>query len=224
MSRNKYPEETIQKIIEIAFRLFREKGYDETSIQDIVDELGMSKGAIYYHFKSKEDILDKICHQYYDDMNWYEDIVRDTTLNGLQKLQKLFLFELTDKTKREIDIISLPMLDNPRIVTSELESAIELVAPLLEKLIRQGVQDGSLQVKSPKDAAEVMILLINFWINPGLFPADRERFMQKVRFYKEVTDGIGLPLIEDSFFSVCEDYYNAVYAERNDRLAGQNRG
>ena len=58
MARNKHPEETVNLIVSVAFRQFMEKGYEHTSIQDIIDNLGgMSKGAIYHHFKSKEDIL-----------------------------------------------------------------------------------------------------------------------------------------------------------------------
>ena len=59
MSRNKYPEETIAKILDTSLRLFLEKGYEKTTIQDIVNNLeGLTKGAIYHHFKSKEEILD----------------------------------------------------------------------------------------------------------------------------------------------------------------------
>ena len=58
MARNKHPEETVEKILDVASRLFLEKGYEHTSIQDIINNLGgLSKGAIYHHFKSKEDIL-----------------------------------------------------------------------------------------------------------------------------------------------------------------------
>ena len=53
MARNKYPEVTVEKILEVSQRLFMEKGYDNTTIQDIVNELGgLTKGAIYHHFKS----------------------------------------------------------------------------------------------------------------------------------------------------------------------------
>ena len=45
MSRNKYPEITVENILEVSQRLFFEKGYDNTKIQDIADELGMTKGA-----------------------------------------------------------------------------------------------------------------------------------------------------------------------------------
>ena len=57
MGRNKYPEETIRKILDTAERLFIEKGYDHASLQEIIDETGLSKGAIYHHFTSKEDIF-----------------------------------------------------------------------------------------------------------------------------------------------------------------------
>ena len=58
VARNKHPEETVKRILDVAYSLFMEKGYEATSIQDIINGLGgLSKGAIYHHFKSKEDIL-----------------------------------------------------------------------------------------------------------------------------------------------------------------------
>ncbi len=57
MARNKYPEETVRKILDTAERLFIETGYDRASLQEIIDETGLSKGAIYHHFASKEDIF-----------------------------------------------------------------------------------------------------------------------------------------------------------------------
>ena len=52
MARNKHPEETVQRILTTASKLFLEKGYEKTSLQDISRETGLSKGAIYQHFSS----------------------------------------------------------------------------------------------------------------------------------------------------------------------------
>lgn len=61
MARNKHPEATVERILDVAQRLFLEKGYDQTTIQDIVDGLkGMTKGAVYHHFKSKEEIMSAV--------------------------------------------------------------------------------------------------------------------------------------------------------------------
>ena len=70
MARNKYPEETVNRILDVAGHLFMEKGYEHTSIQDIIDNLGgLSKGAIYHHFKSKEEILDAVTDRIMEESN-----------------------------------------------------------------------------------------------------------------------------------------------------------
>ena len=57
MARNRKPEETRRKILEVSKELFLEKGFDNTSIQDIIDRLGgLTKGVIYHHFESKDEI------------------------------------------------------------------------------------------------------------------------------------------------------------------------
>ena len=64
------------------------KGYDHTTIQDIVDALGMSKGAVYHHFKSKEDILDHLYDRYYVDSKMF-DVLDAPSRSGLEKLREL---------------------------------------------------------------------------------------------------------------------------------------
>ena len=61
MARNKYPEETVRKILDVAERLFAERGYERTTMADIVAGLeGLTKGAVYHHFRSKEEIFDML--------------------------------------------------------------------------------------------------------------------------------------------------------------------
>ena len=75
MARNKYPEVTVEKILEVSQRLFLEKGYDNTTIQDIVNELGgLTKGAIYHHFKSKEEIMDALSEKMFTSNNPFEAV------------------------------------------------------------------------------------------------------------------------------------------------------
>ena len=80
MSRNKHPEETVQLILDVATRLFLEKGYENTSVQDIIDNLGgLTKGAIYHHFKSKEEILAAVIDHSTCESNKLLDEIRDRT-------------------------------------------------------------------------------------------------------------------------------------------------
>jgi len=88
MARNKYPEVTVEKILEVSQRLFLEKGYDNTTIQDIVDELGgLTKGAIYHHFKSKEEIMDALSEKMFTSNNPFEEVKKRKDLNALEKMR-----------------------------------------------------------------------------------------------------------------------------------------
>ncbi len=104
MARNKYPEETLNKILTVSLNLFMEKGYEHTSIQDITNSLGgLTKGAVYHHFKSKEEILQAVIgrlNQGVDEM--YVSIRDDKSLNGLEKLRKVFRVSLNDSSQSEI--------------------------------------------------------------------------------------------------------------------------
>ncbi len=92
MARNKHPEETASLILDVAFRLFIEKGYECTSIQDIIDNLGgLSKGAIYHHFRSKEDILVAVTDRMTEESNKMLVEIRDRTdITGKEKLKAIF--------------------------------------------------------------------------------------------------------------------------------------
>ena len=90
MARNKYPEETYQLILDVSTRLFFEKGYERTSLQDIIDGLGgLTKGAIYYHFRSKEEILIAVVEAMSRENNAVMKEIRDDpSLSGKEKRVK----------------------------------------------------------------------------------------------------------------------------------------
>ena len=89
MARNKYPEVTVEKILDAAQRLFLTKGYEATTIQDIVDELGgLTKGAVYHHFKSKEEIISAVSDRMFYNNNPFEAVKVRSDLNGLEKLRE----------------------------------------------------------------------------------------------------------------------------------------
>ena len=104
MARNKYPEETKNKIIDTAAKLFIENGYEHTSIQDIIDHLGgLSKGAIYHHFKSKEEIMWAVADRMYEGSEYtLEKVARRMDLNGAEKLKEIFRTSLNSTVRLRI--------------------------------------------------------------------------------------------------------------------------
>lgn len=211
MARNKNPEETVDKILAVSFRLFQEKGYDHTTIQDITDALGMSKGAVYHHFKSKEDILDKICDKYYDRVDWFQVIREDPRASGLEKLRSILRHQLSDPQKLEVDHLTSTLRLNPRLLSLILNSTMDDAAPFCLELVEEGVRDGSITTAYPKELTEVLMLLLNIWV--GIFSTDRGDFMGKLGFLKELLEQMGLPLLDDTLMAVADGYFDQILSE-----------
>lgn len=210
MSRNKYPEKTVEKILSIAYRLFMEKGYENTTIQDITDELGMSKGAIYHHFKSKEDILDAIGDIKFAERSSFVKAHQAEGLNGLEKLKAALCMELGDKEKQQLDKLTLNLLENPRLLASMLNDTLYKGIPVIEAFIDEGIRDGSIHLEESKSAAEVLLLLTNIWLNPAVLPGSLDEIGRKLKFFKILTDGMGLPVIDDEVFEVIMNYFRQI--------------
>ncbi len=117
MARNKYPEVTVERILDVSQRLFLEKGYENTTIQDIVDGLdGLTKGAVYHHFKSKEEIMDAVGDRMFFQNNPFEKVRGRKDLNGLQKLQEAIRLNQADRQRTNVTVQAIPITRNPRVL------------------------------------------------------------------------------------------------------------
>lgn len=85
------------KITEQSIRLFEKKGFSQTSIQDIVDSLEVTKGTFYYYFSSKEELLMDIHLHYIDDLlNRQQQIITDGTLTYKEKIKAIVYLLIHD--------------------------------------------------------------------------------------------------------------------------------
>lgn len=196
MARNKYPEVTVDKILEVSQRLFLGKGYDNTTIQDIVDELGgLTKGAIYHHFKSKEEIMDALAEKMFFNNNPFEVVKKRTDLNGLQKMRMAILLNQSDETQVELTRQAVPLLKNPHVLARMIESNRRILCPYWLELIEEGQTDGSIQTQYAKELSELLVLL-DIWLIPSVFPANIEEIQRRYLCISELLDKMGLPLYD----------------------------
>ena len=197
MARNKYPEVTVEKILEAAQRLFLEKGYENTTIQDIVDELGgLTKGAIYHHFGSKEEIMDQLGKTMFIHHNPFERVRKRTDLSGLEKMKLAIRLNPSDEQMVELTRQALPLLENPQILAKMFESNYENLLPYWLELIKEGQEDGSIRTDQPKELAE-FLLLADLWMIPSLFPGTVDDMKERYRFVTVLLGKMGLPLYEE---------------------------
>ena len=158
MARNKYPEETVKLILDVATHLFFEKGYDATSLQDIINETNLSKGAIYHHFSSKEEIFEAIFHRIGEENTSALAKVRDDkSLNGLEKLRAIFKAALFNSNQSLMLTVTPCLLDNPRFLAMQIAQLYQIVAPkFIQPILQQGIDDGSIQATNPGELAEAI--------------------------------------------------------------------
>ncbi|MDE7326713.1 MAG: TetR/AcrR family transcriptional regulator [Lachnospiraceae bacterium] len=200
MARNKHPEETVNLILDVAGRLFMEKGYEHTSIQDIINNLGgLSKGAIYHHFKSKEDILVAVTDRMTEESNRMLTAIRDRTgLTGKDKLKMIFKESILRPVQDEIFSVAPNLGDNPKLLFSIFSETMREVAPdYILPIIRQGIADGTIATDYPEQLAELIILVANIWTNPMIFDNTPEESYAKFMIFRQMMQGFGLDIVDD---------------------------
>lgn len=200
LARNKYPEETVNLILETASRLFVEKGYERTSVQDIVNELGgLSKGAIYHHFKSKEEILVAVTNKMSEESDKMLFEIRNRTdLTGKEKLKKLLSDSLNRPVHDSIFSAAPNIRSSPALVSSILLSSVENTVPeYVLPIIMQGIEDGSIHTDYPEELAELIMLVGNVWLDPMIFDDPPDKICRKCILYDRMLRAFGLDIIDD---------------------------
>ena len=209
MARNKYPEETVSKIIDVSMKLFLEKGFENTSMQDIVDGLGgLSKGAIYHHFKSKEEILVAVMDKIYvaHDTEWDAIQKLDDSATGLEKLKAVFAASINNDRQDEVFSMAPNFIKNPQMLALQIQGIYEESAPrFLQPIIEQGMADGTIKTQYPKELAEVLLMLLNIWLTPVAHTDGSEGLAGRIGYFRELLDKLGLPIFDDAMYHRIEE-------------------
>lgn len=218
MARNKYPEITVERILDAAQRLFLEKGYENTTIQDIVDELdGLTKGAVYHHFKSKEEIMDAVGDRMFEENNPFEAVMGRNDLNGLEKIREMIRLNQSDRDRQDMNIQSIPILKNPRVLAGIIDANRRVLTPYFYRLIEEGNRDGSIHTEYARELSELIPILTSLWLAPSVFPAPAEQMLHKFRFIGEMLDRMGLPVIDEEILGLAESYFREFEAAEEKR-------
>ena len=158
VSNGKEAEERKKEILDIAEELFTTKGYDNTSTTDILERVGIARGTMYYHFKSKEEILDALIDRI------TQGIVRNVKsalYNKAQAPQKIISFigatrvdsaigkEITDHAHKP---------QNALMHQKMMNSLLAELTPIAAEIIQDGMKEGSFSTNYPEETAEMLLV------------------------------------------------------------------
>jgi AcrR family transcriptional regulator len=149
-------------ILDVARQLVYTKGYEQMSIQDILDALKISKGAFYHYFDSKQALLDGLVEQMLDEADQLmSPILEAKDLPALEKMKRYFDTGSRWKADQKDFLRNLMRVwynDANALIRQKQETAImRYFAPKLAGIIRQGIEEGSFTTKYPDQFADTML-------------------------------------------------------------------
>lgn len=210
MTRKNNPKQAIENIITISAKLFAEKGYDKTSMQDIADAVGMSKGGIFHHFSSKEDIFNAVMERQFEQITetvkkWLDEM---HGLTAKEKLRGLIRRNLMDeKIIKESGNMISSAAESPQIILAFTQDNVKKLAPIIADVIREGIEDRSISTAFPNECAEVLLLLLNFWCDMDIFQGDFSTLQKRFRFLQHLMRQLGVDILEDEIINSISDFY-----------------
>lgn len=150
------------EILDATQQLIYTKGYEQMTIQDILDTLRISKGAFYHYFNSKGEVLDSMVERMVVEevVPILSAIVQDPDLSALEKLHRYFDSAIRWKTTRRalmLELLRVWLSDENAIVRQKfLGMSLEHVTPMLTEIIRQGIQEGVFTAAYPDQTCRVI--------------------------------------------------------------------
>ncbi len=202
----KDPETRKAEIILAARRLFQTRDYEKTTMQDVMDELGIAKGTIYYYFKSKEDLLDAVIDQMADEAyEKMEHVVKHGKGNALELIQQLIAAgNISDENPDLLDHLHNP--SNSGMHATMLATTIKQTAPLYAQVIRQGADEGLFKVEKPLETAEFLLTAVQFLMDTGIYQWTDDDLIRRAA---------ALPVIIETLVQAKPGSFQFLFEERN---------
>ena len=153
------------EFIDAAQRLITTKGYEQLSVQEILDELGASKGAFYHYFDSKAALLEAVVDRMTATaIATFSPIVDAADLPAPDKLRHFFADVADWKLERKdlvLEVVRVWYSDENAIMRDKFRAGMRSrLTPLLTAILRQGAAEGSMRVSSPEQTAGVVVSLL----------------------------------------------------------------
>lgn len=199
----KTPEQWKQDILHAAQTLFLSKGYEATSVSDIMTLTGGAKGMFYRFYQSKEELMYALSKQLFLENNPFEEVRKREDLNGLEKIRTLLTLNNAEEKRNDLNLQAVSILRDPHILTAAIQENRRILTPLWLELLEEGIRDGSVKTPYARELSELLPLL-NFWMLPSVFPATEEELLHKYQFVADMLSHMGLPLYDEAQISFTE--------------------
>ena len=164
------------EILDVAERLFCTNGYDNTSTNDILAEIGIARGTLYYHFKNKEDILDAMIDRILDEtVRKAESIALDESVPVLERLTKTVLAANVDTKTGSMILEQVHKPQNALMHSKIQERLLSQLVPLFVKIVEDGIAQNLMYTDYPEDTMQMLLLYANTAFDDSIEYTEEEK-------------------------------------------------
>jgi AcrR family transcriptional regulator len=154
------------ELIDVAQGLFLTRGYERTTINDVIGATGLSKGAFYHHFRAKEDLLEAIAARFArESLGFIQTLQADARIDALAQLNLLLSLGREWKREHMVELramfTTLLRPENAVLYHRILDAVFAVLTPAMAAIIARGEAEGVFDAGDPKIAAETLLWLAN---------------------------------------------------------------
>ncbi|AND40490.1 MULTISPECIES: TetR/AcrR family transcriptional regulator [Cytobacillus] len=178
----KEAEERRNEILDAADELFGQKGFDGTSTNDILEKVGIARGTLYYHFKSKEDIMDSLVDRYSVRLlGSAQEIAADESIPVVERIIRVVIsINLSGGSSQEI----MEHIHKPQnaLMHKKIEKVIiNGVTPILTGIIQEGIEQGLFNTPYPYECMEMIVTYANTVFDDDMVEMTYEERASRIR-------------------------------------------
>jgi AcrR family transcriptional regulator len=180
----KEPEERKNEILDTAEALFVTQGYEKTTIQHILTQIGIAKGTFYHYFKSKEEVLDAIVARHVEHgVREAERIQAEPGLTVHQKFLSIMLAQKPDTAGKRQLVEQLHDIHNAQMHQKSLTETVLRLTPVLQKVVQQGIREQLFATPYPKESIEFLLVTAVTLFDEGFFKWEPHEMAEKIEAF-----------------------------------------
>jgi len=220
MTRSINPQKTVDTILAVSERLFLERGYEKTTTQEIVNKTGLSKGTLFHHFKSKDDILAAVLDKHNAEIaaDMHRRLSGMEALSAKEKIVHLFNRFYDDAERTPLSKVAL-VSRSPRLIIEDLRGWADKISPIITELIKEGNQDGSIQTDYPEECAQLFNLLFCIWCDPVTLECNAVGLRKRLLFIQHTMRLLGVDVASDAFIEKSMKFAEGLYPAKSEELS-----
>ena len=182
-----------EEIISAARELFQTKDYEKATMQELIKNLNIAKGTLYYYFSSKQELLEAVIENTIDEeFVKKEKLLKSFSNGGTGAIEKLKILiegsDVADENEKILETLHHP--ENIEMHTKQLGRYITRLAPLWASVLTEGCDEGVFKTEYPLEYAEFILAGIQFLTDLGFYPWSRDQLERRRRAFPFLVETI----------------------------------